>query len=244
VTTAQLAVVALAVLWASLVQVVSGFGFGLLSVPIMALAIHPRQAVVVSTLLGILMSGWQAWHLRHHADRLLVRRLTASAFVGMPIGLWVYGAVTEHVLQVALGIMVLVAVGLLATRASVDRGGTALELAAGFVSGVLNTSLSTNGPPLAFVLQARGLTATAFRATIARVFSYSAVFALTLFISRGRVNHDGLVAAAIAVPAMVAGQLLGFPLRRHVEGERFRRLVLTLMVLAAVTAIAGAFRSS
>ena len=43
----------------------------------------------------------------------------------------------------------------------------------GFVSGVLNTSLSTNGPPLVFGLQARHLGAAPFRATISTVFAFS-----------------------------------------------------------------------
>jgi uncharacterized membrane protein YfcA len=60
---------------------------------------------------------------------------------------------------------------------------------------------------------------------------------VTLFVAAGKVDRDGLLAALVAVPALFAGQLLGLPLRRHVSPERFRVLVIVLLVLAACSAI-------
>ena len=48
VTTAQLIVVGIAVFVAAFMQIVAGFGFALLSVPLMTLAIEPKVAVVIS----------------------------------------------------------------------------------------------------------------------------------------------------------------------------------------------------
>ena len=50
----QLLVVALAIFIAAFMQVLSGFGFALLSMPIMTMAVPVEQAVIVSTLLGAL----------------------------------------------------------------------------------------------------------------------------------------------------------------------------------------------
>jgi len=242
VTAFDVAVVGAAVFVAATIQIVSGFGFGLLAVPVMTLAITTRDAVVVTTLLGMTVSTWQAIHGRAHADWALVRRLSISAYVGMPIGLWVFVAVDDHVLRLLLGVAVLGSVVLLAFRINLRHSGPALDVGAGFLSGVLNTSLSTNGPPLVFVLQARHLEPQPFRSTISMVFALSNIAGLTLFVAAGKVHHDGLVAAAVAIPALVCGQLLGFPIRRHIHGERFRRLVLGLLVVAALSAILSALR--
>jgi uncharacterized membrane protein YfcA len=239
---ADLAVVAGAVFFAAMIQVMSGFGFGLLSVPLMALAIPTRDAVVISTLVGVCVSSWQAVHGWSHRDRARVKRLTIAAYVGMPLGLWVFVAVDDHVLRLLLGIAVLFAVTLLALRVDIGRAGPGLEVGCGFVSGVLNTSLSTNGPPLAFVLQARRLEPDAFRATIAAVFMFSNIAGVSLFVAAGKVHAHGLLGAAIAVPTMFLGQLVGYPLRRHVHGERFRVLVLGLLTMAAASAIFAALR--
>jgi uncharacterized membrane protein YfcA len=63
---------------------------------------------------------------------------------------------------------------------------------------------------------------------------------MALFIASGKITRDGLVASAVTIPAMFVGQLLGFPVRKHVHGERFRRLVLLLLTAAAISAIANA----
>ena len=240
-TTAELVVVGAAVFLAGMVQIVSGFGFGLLSVPLMTLAIPTRDAVVVSTLLGAGVSLSQAWYQRAHRQRVLVRRLTIAAYVGMPLGLWVFVVVDDHVLRLMLGIAVLISVGLLAARVNLRHSGPALDAGAGFVSGVLNTSLSTNGPPLVFVLQARHLEPDEFRGTISMVFALSNIAGIGLFIAAGKIHVNGLVAAAVALPALGAGQLAGYPLRRHVHGERFRWMVLALLVVAAASAMISAF---
>jgi uncharacterized membrane protein YfcA len=240
VTTAQLIVVGAAVFFAAFMQIVAGFGFALLSVPLMTLAIEPKIAVVVSTLTGIFVTSWQAYKERAEADRALVRRMTIGAYVGMPLGLLVFLSVDDNVLRFLLGLAVLVAVVLLALRVNLHHVGPRLDYGAGFISGVLATSLSTNGPPLVFVLQARQLSAAKFRATISTVFALSNIGGLALFIASGKITRDGMVASAVTVPAMFLGQLLGFPIRKHIHGERFRWLVLLLLVAAAISAIVNA----
>lgn len=240
VTTAQLIVVGVAVFIAAFIQIVAGFGFALLAVPLMTLAIEPKIAVVVSTLTGIFVTSWQAYKDRDVADKVLVRRMTIGAYVGMPLGLLVFVSVNDDVLRFLLGIAVLVAVVLLAMRVNLHHVGPRLDYGSGFVSGVLATSLSTNGPPLVFVLQARQLSAVTFRATISTVFALSNIGGLALFIASGKITRDGIVAAAVTIPAMFVGQLLGFPIRKHVHGERFRWLVLLLLVAAAISAIINA----
>jgi uncharacterized membrane protein YfcA len=240
VTTAQLIVVGAAVFVAAFMQIVAGFGFALLSVPLMTLAIEPKLAVVVSTLTGVFVTTWQAIKERAETDKVLVRRMTIGAYVGMPLGLLVYVSVDDNVLRFLLGLAVLVAAVMLAFRVNLHHVGPRLDYGSGFISGVLATSLSTNGPPLVFVLQARQLSAVRFRATISTVFALSNVGGLALFIASGKVTRDGIVAVLVTVPALLFGQLLGFPIRKHIHGERFRWLVLLLLVGAAISAIVNA----
>jgi uncharacterized membrane protein YfcA len=240
VTTAQLIVVGAAVFVAALMQIVAGFGFALLAVPLMTLAIDPKLAVVVSSMTGIFVTTWQAVHSRADADRALVKRLTIAAYVGMPFGLLVFITVNDSMLRLLLGIAVLIAVILLALRVNLQHVGPRFDYGAGFVSGVLNTSLSTNGPPLAFLLQARQLPPVKFRATITMVFAFSNILGLSLFIVSGKITRHGLTTAAVTIPAMLLGQLLGYPIRKHIHGERFRWLVLILLTCAAISSIVNA----
>ena len=236
-STGQLIVVAVAVFIAAFVQMLAGFGFALLAMPIMTLSIPVEEGVVVVAILGLLTSSWQSVHLRGDTDRGLAARLTVASIVGMPLGLLILNVVDDTTLRIVLGISVLIATLLLARRLDLGHVGAALDAVCGFVSGVLNTSLGTNGPPLVFDLQARNLDAYRFRATIATVFVASNVVALVLFAIDGKITDEGVEAATVALPAWVLGQALGWPARRHVHGERFRRLVLALLFAAGTTAI-------
>ena len=241
VTTSQLIVIASAVFVAGVIQVVAGFGFGLLSVPLMTIVVEPKIAIVVSSLIGACITSWQAIWQRADVDWTLVRPMIASAYVGMPLGLVVFSTVNDDALRLVLGVTVIVAVVLLVLPIPIPVG-RPLDIGAGFISGVLNTSLSTNGPPLVFALQARRLASDTFRATIVMVFALSNFVGITLFFAAGKVTAEGLRAAAIAIPATLVGQAVGIPLRRHVHGERFRWMVLGLLLLAGISAIYASVR--
>lgn len=238
-TGGQTVVLLLSVLVASTTQVTVGFGFALLSVPLMTMAVPTREAVVISTILGLLTSSFQAWHGRRDADRTLIRRLTAAALVGLPIGWLVFTRVPDDVLRAILGLSVLVAVTLLATGL-VARGSTRLDVLCGALSGALASSLSTNGPPLVFALQARSVPMRVFRPTINTVFTFSGLLSLVAFALSGDIESDAVVHALWSVPVLLAGSRIGFLLRVRVREEHARRIVLTLLTLAGLSAILAA----
>ncbi len=236
-TTAQLILIAVAIFAASFVQVVAGFGFALLCMPIMVILVPVEQAVVVSTLISVLSTASQAIQLRAHAQVPLLKRLLVGSFLGMPLGLVILNVVSDFALQLTLGISVLIATALLARNLNLAHVGPRMDVGLGFVSGVLATSLSTNRPPLVFDLQARRLPAEQFRATISATFAIGSVGGLALFIADGKITRTGINAALIALPAWAVGQLLGWPVRKHFHGERFRVMVLCLLFAAGVSTI-------
>lgn len=236
-TTTQLIVIAVAIFAAALVQVVAGFGFALLCMPIMVIAVPVEQAVVISTLISVLSTASQAFQLREHTQVPLLKRLLIGSFLGMPLGLVILNVVSDFALQLSLGVSVLIATASLARNLNLSHVGSRMDVGLGFVSGVLATSLSTNGPPLVFDLQARRLPAEQFRATISATFALSSVGGLALFIADGKINRTGIDASLIALPAWGVGQLVGWPIRKHFHGERFRIMVLCLLAAAGVSTI-------
>jgi hypothetical protein len=233
----QLAVVFVAVFLSAIVSAVAGFGFGLLSVPLISLAIPLHQTVIVSSVIGLVTNMVQTYRYRRSADVALVKRMCAGAMVGMPLGFMVFSIVSDRTLRLVLGGAVLLAVAALARGLDLVHVGPGLDVGAGFLSGVLNTSISTNGPPLVFDLQARKLAPEPFRATLSVVFAISGIVGMALFIGGGKVHLDELVVSAVALPAMGLGLLVGFPLRHRFSPERFRVLVLALLTVAAVATI-------
>ncbi|HRW42608.1 MAG TPA: sulfite exporter TauE/SafE family protein, partial [Microthrixaceae bacterium] len=104
---AEFALLAGALFVASAVNALVGFGFALTSVPLMALAVGPRDAVVLSALMGMLSSGGVALRHREEVARPIASRLVAGSLVGMPIGLFVLAAVPERWIGIGIGVVVL-----------------------------------------------------------------------------------------------------------------------------------------
>lgn len=236
----DLVVVGLVALVASTLQAFAGFGFALVAVPAMAAVVEPRVAVVVCTALGIITSGVQAIVERRHTDAVLARRLMAAALWGMPLGLVVFITVSDTVLRVLLAAGVTTAVVVLARGVDLRHVGPYFDRSMGFVSGVLSTSLATNGPPLVFALQARQLSADRFRATLATVFVTTGVVSLGAFVVAGRVQGTAVAGVGVGLPAIAVGVAVGRRLARSLQPQRFRFVVLTLMSVAAVSALVSA----
>ena len=232
------------VLIASLVQSTTGFGFSLLAVPLLSMVIPTEVAVVVAATLGTLTSSAQAFGERAHGDRPTIARMLVGAAVGAPFGLLLLTVATNRQLKFGLA-AVIIAFPIINLRGiTIERGSRAVDLVAGTISGVLNTSLSTNGPPLVMALHARHLAPSVFRATISAVFAGTGVITVGLFLASGLYGTDERELLLIAIPTMVVGYWVGARLRPRIDAPRFRQAVMALLVVTAIITLAGALTAS
>ncbi len=237
----QLIWIVVCVAVAAFAQSLAGFGFGLLSVPMMALVLAPRDAIVVSVLVATVSTTTQAIADRRFTQWKTVRRLSVMSYAGMPFGLVLFNMVSERALRMGLGAVVLVATILIVRKFQIPSDARKYDWILGFISGVLNTSTSTNGPPLVFLLKSRALDPSTFRATLNTVFSLANIGALLLFLGSGKMNHHNVVGALVALPALAVALKVGYAMRRHVREEMFTALVAGLMMLSGISALVAAF---
>ena len=228
------------VLLASIAQSISGFGFALISVPLMSVFIDPRDAVVIATFIGAASSSSQAFIDREHTSWRLALRLSGAAYVGMPVGLLMFVIVDESVLRFLVGAVVLLATVVLMKGFTIHESRGYMDWVFGGISGVLATSTSTNGPPLVFLLQAKNLNPSVFRSTISTVFAVTSVGAIGLFLLSGKVTKDGLVGVVLSLPVLLLGLRMGYAIRPRLNPARFTVVVYSLLILSAVSAVTSA----
>jgi uncharacterized membrane protein YfcA len=235
-------------------QALSGFGSQLLAIPLVATLVGAKAAVVGTTLAGPLLSLQVL--ARDHVDVAWPSAWAALAasLAGMPIGLLVITQVSGHVLQAAIGALVVlsaVALGLLErrrrTRASRRRDRSArtdavADSAAGLVSGVLMTSTGTSGPPLVVAFHAKDMDPVRFRATLAAVFVVQSVVAILAFVAADAVTGQAGRVAAAAIPANLLGFAAGDRAFVRLGRSRFRTVVLGLLLASGTFALVAALR--
>lgn len=232
---------AAAVLVGAFLNALAGFGFALITVPLMATVVEPRQAVVLSAILGLLSNGGVAIRNRSNLQRPIAVRVLIGAAVGMPFGLILMLALSGDVLKILIASAVLGSVVALAAGWRIKNPTPSGDYATGLLSGLFNTSTGIGGPPIVLLLQARGLPRAEFRATASAVFAISGVVALTLFGIGGQFNTELFKLAAVAIPALPAGWVLGELVHRRFDEERFRVLVLVMMCVTAGATLVTVF---
>ncbi len=225
---------------AAFVGSITGFGFALLIVPPLSFVVGAKEAVVLSNLLGLSWLLAMFARFREHVVWKAAVPLAIAAFVGMPFGLVVLEVVSGRTLQIILAVNVLFATVFLWRGFVVPLRGRLADSAVGFVSGVLNTSTSMNGPPLVLHLQSQGLAPLPFRATLAAVFAASAVFTMGLYALGGRLDGEALARAGVGLPGLAVGYLAGNAVADRLDAAQFRGVVIGVLMLSAVLVLVRA----
>lgn len=225
---------------ASLTQSLSGFGFSLLLVPPLAMVTGPKEAVVLANAMGLLVNLTGVVRLHRAVDWRLGLTLFAAAVVGMPIGYAVLAVADPAALQVLIAVTVIVATGLIARGARVPGRGRLLDVSAGLLSGVLNTSTSMSGPPVVLYLHGQRLSPAVFRATLTALFFASGVVAVALFAAGGRFGPGEAALTGVAAPGLVAGWFGGHVVFHRLRPVQFRRLVVVVLLASAISALVTA----
>jgi hypothetical protein len=222
------------------IQAITGFGFALLAVPVLAFRVSVHEAVVLSACMGTVSSGWQSINLRRFANGELVRRYVLASIFGIPLGYVAFIVFSDRVLRILVGLSVLGGTVVVATMRdrTVNR---VVQRVLGILSGALLVATSTNGPPIVLALQAQGMQKQEFRGTLARIFFVSGAISVILFAFAGRLDTKTLIGVIAALPALLTAVWLGNRLVTKVRDEMFRYAVLMLLCVAGISSLVSAF---
>jgi uncharacterized membrane protein YfcA len=237
-----------AVLAGAALQSATGFGFALVSAPLLFAATEPEQAVGLLIVLGLVVN-FLTLGTEGRRPQPLVRdsvALLAWSAPGTVAGALALRALDATALQVGvtLGVFATLAVRALARRRGTHTPGEApgwAAPAAGFASGALTTSTNTAGPPVVLYMLARGATPVQTRDTLTATFvgfSFLGLAALALTGTHGAAPHAGALAAL--VPAVLVGHLAGRPVFARLAGHHYEPVLTGVLVTTALAGLATA----
>lgn len=222
-------------------QAVSGFGFALISVPLLIPFVGAPAAVATATMLSFLLTLSSSVQQRAHVQWRTVTVVSATAVVGMPFGLLALQLLAARWLSLVIGCTLIVMVVVLGRRTHRPVGDRSVA-AAGALSGALLTSTGMNGPPLVAALHGMGLAPRPFRASLQAAFVLQDAIAIVGFALVGRVTGEALTAVAAGIPGLVAGWLLGDLAFGRMKQEAFRWIVLAMLIATGTVALVQAIR--
>jgi uncharacterized membrane protein YfcA len=230
VTGAEVAVVAVAAAAGAFVQGSAGFGFALVSAPLVAM-VAPETLPVALLVSGLAMSTMVI--ARDHTGIHLAGAgwALAGSLPGSVVGAAIVAAVPESSLDVVVAGTVLTLVVL--SVASPDVRPTAgVLVGAGVLSGITGTASSVGGPPVALALQ--HTSGKRLRATLAGYFLPSGLMSLGALAAVGELERSDAVMGVMLIAPIAAGFALSSHGARRLDEGRTRPVVLAISAASAL----------
>ena len=214
----------------SALQGVVGFGFGVLSVPILTI-LDPAFTPIPQLILALPLTISIALRDRRHLDLSGAAWVIVGRFPGALLGALLLGALARRTLDAVIAFIVLGATLVISSGWSIRRT-AATEFLAGVSSGITGTVSAIGGPPVALIYHdSPGAT---IRSTLSTILIIGLTINLVTLAALGEIHADDLRAAGILLPGMLVGLTLSGFLAKRFDDQVLRRVVLVTAGLAAV----------
>ncbi len=234
------ALVALAgiVLVAGLVRGFSGFGTGMIVMPVAAALYSPKVAIVIIAiidLLPVIPVTLPAVRIARWSEVLPV--LAGMALL-IPLGVAILKAGDPLVLRWLICAVVFAAVAVLVSgwRYRGPRG-LPVSFSVGGLAGLLGGIASIPGPPPILYWMASGLAPALVRANMMVLLFLSDIITTGNAWLAGLVTGQALVLGAVAAPFYFAGLMGGWAMFPLASEKTYRRLAFTVIVMATIYAL-------
>jgi len=207
-----------------------GFGFALISVPLLSL-LNPLFAPVPQLFVVWPLTVAIVWRERHAVEVRSTLWIFAGRVPGAFVGVALLKLLSSAKLDMLMSLMVFAGALVVVSRGTFRRT-PARELGAGIASGTMAMVSAIGGPPIALLY--RNDEGPTVRANLGLVFAIGLTITITVRAAAGEVSWDEVAIAAALLPAVWLGLRASRRLIPHVDGPRLRNAIVLVAIGAAV----------
>jgi len=230
-----LALGAVVMFFAGLVQGCTGFGLALVAAPFLLLLFPTVQVVPTVVMVSTVNCLLIAIEARRHIRAVIVAPLVAGALIGMPLGVHTLKVVNDTHLKLAVAVFVFAFACILLSGWRMPLGeGLRVMIPVGMLSGFVGGSTSMGGPPIVLFLANKDTPKDLFRANLVCYFFLLNITAIGTFFLRGMLTWTIAGRAGAFVLTTVIGTYAGVLVARRLPEERFRKVAMILAACAAI----------
>jgi uncharacterized membrane protein YfcA len=209
----------------------TGFGAGVVSIPLLLLALPLPVVIPLVTAMGMLASFGQALHQRRWVDWAALRKLLVPSLLGVAAGLWLFAALDPRYLLRALALFI---IGYAAWGYLPRRNARAAPSWLGPLAGALGGFVATvfggmAGPLYAVYLRSCALDKARFRATMSFALLCLAALRAAGYGGLGYYEARVLWLLAAAIPVVAVAMIAGDRWHARLDEARFGHVVAALL---------------
>lgn len=234
----RLALAAMIAFVSGVVRGFSGFGQGMIYVPLIAVLYGPRLAVTTILLIDFICSIPFLVPALPHVRWRQMMPLVAAAALTIPLGTLALLYVDPDPLRWAIAIAIMVCVALLASGWRY-RGapGLPVTLGVGAASGILGGAIQIPGPPVILFWLSGTLSAVAARANFIAYFALFDVIALIVYGWSGLLTNEIFLFGLLMFVPFVSGAAGGSMIFIFMSDSNYRAAAYVLILIAAVLSL-------
>jgi uncharacterized membrane protein YfcA len=216
---------------AYVVRGITGFGSGLIAIPLLAMML---PLIIVVPMVGLLDYSASLSHGLKHRRAIAWREilpLLPFTFIGVGTALYLFKTIDAELLTRFLGGFVLL-YALYSLFGGNPHGHATRKWAvpAGGFGGLIGTLFGTGGPFYVIYLHIRGLDKSAFRATIATIFFIDGASRIVGYTASGFYSKETLILVAAGLPMMAIAMYIGGHIHTTISQESFRRAIGVVLI--------------
>ena len=240
-TIAQIAAALLAAFGSAFVRGLTGFGMAILIVPILALALSPVEAVLLTNFLSVFIGLSEIRRLLRNAERS-AWVIIALVAITTPLGLYMLSITTPAIARVVIAFIALSAFAaiLLPRRGALDHH-PATTGGVGVLSGLMTGYAGMPGPPVVPYYVGRDIPRETAKASMLLIFTCASGTGLASGAVIGVLDWTLALLAALLFPAVLLGNWLGDRASGSIEDRTWRICVGVVLGGAAFAALWKAF---
>lgn len=225
---------------ATLSQTIAGFGAPLINMPFMIDWLGVQVATSVSAFVGLITAIIVLLYYRASFNLRSVTSLLIPAIAGVPVGVYLLGALDSKIIEVILGVLVLTYALYSLFSPSLpplEHPGWAYFF--GFIAGVTGGAFNISGPIIVVYAAFRQWPPNEFRSNLQGFFLVTNIFILIAHGIRGNLNASFWQASIWAIPGMLLAVIVGILIGSKINVKRFRQLILIILIISGVRLIFG-----
>jgi uncharacterized protein len=231
----QIILGSIVILSAGFIQGITGFGLSLFALPLLGLIFGLRDTVPILVLLSIVTNLWIA---KDHVGKLEFRsiaKILLPAIIGVPFGIWMLAFVSPGTLKILAGTVITAfAVSTALDFSFMKHSGLRSPVLFGFLSGVLNGSISLSGPPIVAYFTNENFAKDFFRSNISAYFLLLNLCTLGAMAWQGVCGTTHLRFFLLLLPGLLLGTILGNVTSTRINEATFRKLAIGLLFVTGI----------
>ena len=228
----------LAVFLAGLNRGFTGFGSGLVLVPILSMIYNPLFAVVVVTILELIPSIQLLPNSIKHCQWRSVLPMALTGLVTVPVGVSLLAITNEQVMKLFIAILILLSVSILyfkpgnSTHTPIRKQSSFFKkqvVTAGGLSGLLSGATGLGGVPVILYYLSSHTAAVCVRSSMIVFLSITSLISFLTFLFKDLITNQIVTFSILVLPVFVIAIWLGGKMFNRASEQSFRNFTLVLL---------------